>query len=145
MDFENGSGKGQWPLYVEKAWAKVHGSQRKTIGGYPDETYAALFGAPVEIISHKYQSNAGTAHVKGSSYERKKKVLELRNGMGKQMWDAYTKQCVLEAFWEDPVFGLSEDSQTQVQSHPQQILQDLFKGGSQIHFKDKEQVNNHVT
>lgn len=26
LDLENGSGKGYWPLYVEKGWAKVHGA-----------------------------------------------------------------------------------------------------------------------
>jgi hypothetical protein len=44
---------------------------------------------------------------------------KLRDHLGEQLWDAYSKQCVLEAFWEDPAFGLSEEKETQVQSHPQ--------------------------
>jgi hypothetical protein len=38
---------------VEKGWAKAHGAYGNTVGGYPDETFAALFGAPVEIVSHR--------------------------------------------------------------------------------------------
>lgn len=45
--------------------------------------------------------------------------------MGEQIWNAYSKQCVLEAFWEDPVFGLTDDQETQVQTHPEYILQDI--------------------
>ena len=40
------SGRKLWVVILEKAWAKVHGSYQRIIGGRCFETFRDIFGAP---------------------------------------------------------------------------------------------------
>jgi hypothetical protein len=33
MDTVKGNDKGYWPVFIEKAWAKVHGAYGNSVGG----------------------------------------------------------------------------------------------------------------
>ena len=44
--FTRSNGKETWVIMVEKAWAKVHGSYERIVGGDPCNTIRDLCGAP---------------------------------------------------------------------------------------------------
>ena len=44
-----------WPIILEKAWAKLHGSYAKSIYGYPSFANMHLTGMPAEDIIHENQ------------------------------------------------------------------------------------------
>lgn len=45
------NGKETWVIMLEKAWAKLHGSYERTIGGTPENCIRDLTGAPGEIFA----------------------------------------------------------------------------------------------
>ena len=51
--FSHANGNELWVILMEKAWAKIHGSYERIIGGQAHETLRDITGAP----SWEYQSN----------------------------------------------------------------------------------------
>lgn len=109
MDLPSGSGKVQWPIMMEKAWAKVHGAQGNSVGGQPDETFAAIFGAPVEIISHRYYTHPSKALYRWRT-DRYNKVKDKTSPLIEIIIQKNAIKCTFEAFWKHPLRkGLLED------------------------------------
>ena len=44
-----------WVSILEKAWAKIHGSYERTIGGHLSSAYSILTGCPVYKFSIDYE------------------------------------------------------------------------------------------
>jgi len=51
--FSNTKGRELWVLLAEKAWAKIHRSYQSIEGGFSDEVFHELTGAPTEFVRTK--------------------------------------------------------------------------------------------
>lgn len=151
LDLMNGSGKGFWPLYLEKAWAKVHGSYGDTVGGYPDETLAALFGAPVEIISHRYYSNSVQSLSRWKNDRAKKVFVKIWN-FREIINSKINQNCSIKAQWSHPLRKairiLTEVGninsydmilETEYASHTKYNLYELYRGSSNYYFSEPDE------
>jgi calpain-15 len=91
--FSKGNGPELWVLFIEKAWAKIHGSYERIAGGDAAATFRDLTGAPTfsvkteeedcfskieEAYSQEWVIAAGTISEEGD--EAKLKELGLVNG-----------------------------------------------------------------
>ena len=54
--FTKGNGKELWVVILEKAWAKVHGDYLSIIGGFSDEAFRDLTGAPSRMVDLRNES-----------------------------------------------------------------------------------------
>ena len=48
-----------WAIILEKAWAKIYGTYMRTEGGWHEEVWYGLTGAPVNAIRHSNTNAAG--------------------------------------------------------------------------------------
>lgn len=51
--FAKSTYKGElWPCFLEKAWAKIHGSYGKIVQGHPSDAASFLLGISSKFYSH---------------------------------------------------------------------------------------------
>ena len=70
--FSQANGNELWVLILEKAWAKLHGSYDKIIGGYAHQALRDLTGAP----AFEYETSEEDTWDKILDADRKKYIIQ---------------------------------------------------------------------